>query len=68
MMQRPPFTAFHRSVIRAGVMQEDATPLSDWTSWAEARMTLLQNGLAFYVYGILVILPHADIEMTTTYG
>jgi len=68
-MGRPPFTAFHRPVIRAGVMQEDAVPLADWTTnWMEARHVLLTQGLAFYAWGLLVILPHADIEMTCTYG
>jgi len=63
------YTAFHRPVIRAGVNGPDPLPLAAWTrSWAEARQILLNAGLAFYVYGILVILPHADIEMEITYG
>jgi hypothetical protein len=69
-MDRPPFTAFHRPVIRAGVMNpDDPTPLSDWTtSWTEARNTLLNAGLAFYAFGLLVISSAATIEMETRYG
>lgn len=66
---RPPFTAFHRPVIRAGVAGPDPVPLSDWAeTWTEARNTLLSAGLAFYHWGILVIAPHATIEMETHYG
>lgn len=69
-MARTDFTAYHRPVIRAGVAHPtDPMPLSDWTTnWAEARHTLLVQGLAFYVHGILVILPHATIEMEISYG
>jgi hypothetical protein len=69
-MHRPPFTAFHRPVIRAGVMHPDqAQPLADWTNnWAEARNILLNAGFAFYVHGLLVIASHATIEMETNYG
>lgn len=68
-MGRPPFTAYHRPVILAGVQGPDAVPLSEWTtSWAEARQHLLNTGLAGYVHGILVIAPIATIEMEVSYG
>jgi hypothetical protein len=68
-MTRPPFTAFHRPCIVAGVQGDDPVPLSDWTRrWEEARDILLAAGLAFYVHSILVISPIANIEMETTYG
>lgn len=68
-MTRPPFTAFHRPVIAAGVQGADPVPLSDWTRhWTEARDILFAANLAFYVHGILVISPIATIEMETTYG
>lgn len=47
----------------------EVQPLGEWTQhWAEARNALLNANLAFYIYGLLVIAPHANIEMETTYG
>jgi hypothetical protein len=68
-MSRPPFIAFHRPVMKAGVNGPDAVPIADWTRhWEEARNVLLAAGYAFYVYGLLVLHPAVDIEMETQYG
>lgn len=68
-MSRPDFTAFHRPVIRAGVMGAEPHPIADWdTSWAKARNSLIAAGLATYHFGILFIAPHATVEMETNYS